>query len=57
MTRFFLTLSVVAATYAIAASNFSASEEPQARHVVVIGDEDPLFLGSAVVRASALPSV
>lgn len=57
MARLLLTLSALATTCGIAAGVSSTAEVARAHTVPVVGRERPLFLGSAVVTASALPDV
>lgn len=55
MTRLLLTLTSLAATGGIAAGITAMPGAPPAREVQIVGRERPLFLGSAVVTATALP--
>jgi hypothetical protein len=55
MARLLLSLSALATTLGIAAVGVPAPQVSSARTVPVIGRERPLFLGSAIVTASALP--
>ena len=55
MTRVLLTFATLAATGGIATSMTKTPDGALAREVQVVGRERPLFLGSAVVTATALP--
>jgi hypothetical protein len=54
MARLLVTLSALAVTLGIAAAGIVTPETSTADAVPVVGRERPLFLGSAVVTASAL---
>jgi len=54
MTRVLLTFATLAALGGIAASMTGMPDVAAAREVQVVGRERPLFLGSAVVTATAL---
>lgn len=57
MTRVLLTFAILATTGGIAAgvTTIPGATPAPAREVQVVGRERPLFLGSAVVTATALP--
>lgn len=54
MTRLLYTLSALGMTSGLVAVSSAPVASP-ARQVAVVGNERPMFLGSAVVTASALP--
>jgi len=56
MPRLLPTLCALATTCGIAAGITPAPEAAQERSTQVVGRERPLFLGSTVVIASALPN-